>query len=143
MFAKAAHHPPKSAPDGDGKQPLAVGLLAGGAWTRRNKPRRWLYATSPRFVRLADSLGDSFKRAREVHVILDLGEFQYGDICLEMKPDSYYIVASNGSACFAEEILVPKELDLSAREGHFKDGILEIVLRRKDAKGSHKHRKPT
>lgn len=114
-------------------------------WGRRSRlksPRQWLYATKPKFVRLRNSLVDALKEAEEVRLLLDLADFCSGDVCLEIKPDRYFVTAIQDEVHFAEEILLPKETDVSLKEEHFKEGILELVLPRKTEEGeSREHTK--
>ena len=102
---------------------------------RQVEPRRWLYVTKPRFVRLTHSLEEAFNEAEEARLILDLADFRTGDVCLEIKPDRYFIAASHEDMNFVEEIHLPDEVDVWTREEHFKDGVLELVLVKKAREG--------
>jgi HSP20 family molecular chaperone IbpA len=93
--------------------------------------RQWLYATKPVFSRLNHSLAEALDVAEEVRLVLDLADFRPGDIRLEISPDRYLIAAQHDTMQFAEEIPLPKAVDVSTKEEHFKDGILELVLPRR------------
>ena len=105
--------------------------LRRGQWS----PRQWLYATKPKFTRLNGSLVDCFNPAfggaEEVRLLMDLGDFRPGEVCLDIKPDRYFVTAARDDIHFAEEIPLPKDTDTSTKEEHFKDGILEFVLPKK------------
>lgn len=117
-------------------------LTFNGCWrSRQAQPRRWLYATKPKFVRLNDSPADALREAEEVHMILDLEDFRPGDIFLEISPSKYFVSARHNSAHFAEEICLPEDVDIVTREEHFRNGILELVLVRKTGGGPVRTRK--
>jgi len=118
--------------NGKGSRSAAgVGLFRKGRRCRQTGLRQWLYATKPVFARLTHSLAEAFDVAEEVRLVLDLGGFRPGDIRLEISPERYFIAANHNSMSFAEEIPLPEAVDISMKEEHFKDGILQLVLPRK------------
>jgi HSP20 family molecular chaperone IbpA len=98
-------------------------------------PRQWLYATRPKFRRLNGSLVDCLRNVEEVRLLVDLGKFFPGEVCLDIKPDRYFVTATRDNLHFAEEIPLPNDTDISMKEEHFKDGILEFVLPKKTEVG--------
>lgn len=103
-----------------------------GGLVRGRRPRQWLYATKPLFARLKRPLAEALRAVEEVCLMLDLRSLCPRSICLEMKPsNSVLITATNNHVQFAREIPLPKNADVFMREGHFQNGILELVLTRK------------
>ena len=94
--------------------------------------RQWVYATKPTFARLNCSLAEAFSRSQEVRMVLDLGEFRRGDISLEIRPDCYLITASHDGMSLAHEIPLPEAVDAAMREERLRDGILEVILQRRE-----------
>lgn len=113
----------------------STGLLRGGTRRRQWVPRQWLYATRPKFRRLNGSLVDCLRNVEEVRLLVDLGKFFPGEVCLDIRPDRYFVTATRDNLHFAEEIALPNDTDTSVKEEHFKDGILEFVLPKKTEVG--------
>lgn len=95
------------------------------------KPRNWQFQTKPLFKKIKGPLVDVFHEADEVLIVIDLGGFRPGDVCLSMQADRYSIVAKRGEQEFHKEIELPQEVDIERCVEHFKNGVLEIVLPRK------------
>lgn len=106
----------------------------GGSFKACKKPRKWVYETKPVFKRLIkEPLIDVFNEATEVRIIIDLGSFSRGEVDIDIKTDRYVITAVRGKETFKEEILFPNDVDAANTEEHFKNGILELVLPRKES----------
>lgn len=106
--------------------------LKGGRAAPPGQPRRWVYATKPFFARLHGPLADSLDGVDEVRLIMNLNDFSAGGVRLEIKPDRCLITANRPGMRFAEEIPLPKKTHAFRSEEHFWDGILELVLQRRN-----------
>ncbi|MBI4008029.1 MAG: Hsp20/alpha crystallin family protein [Planctomycetes bacterium] len=97
----------------------------------------WVFTTKPQFKRLEKSfkkpMVDVFDEASEIQIIIDLGNFKRGEIDIDIKPDKYVIFAKKGSQEFREEIVLPSGVDLENTEERFKNGILQIILPKKES----------
>ncbi|MBI5887690.1 MAG: Hsp20 family protein [Deltaproteobacteria bacterium] len=118
------------------KGPAAdISVKQRGSFKAFKKPRKWMYETKPDFKRLIkEPLIDVFNEASEVRIIIDLGSFSRGEVDIDIKTDRYVITAVRGKETFKEEILFPNDVDAANTEEHFKNGILELVLPRKERK---------
>ena len=96
------------------------------------KRRKWQFQTKPAFKKIKGPLVDVFHEAKEVLIVIDLGGFRPGDVCLSMHADRYTIIAKRGEQEFHKEIELPQEVDVERCVEHFKNGVLEIVLPRKE-----------
>jgi HSP20 family molecular chaperone IbpA len=96
------------------------------------KPRNWRFQTKPLFKKIKGPLVDVFHEAEEVLIVIDLGGFRRGDIRLSMTPEEYSIIAKRGDQEFRETIPLPTEVDMDRSYEHFRNGVLEIVLPRRE-----------
>ncbi|MBI5232875.1 MAG: Hsp20/alpha crystallin family protein [Deltaproteobacteria bacterium] len=96
------------------------------------KPREWLYETKPLFKKIRGPLVDVFKEAEEIRIVIDLSGFKTGEVDIDIRPDRYIIKAFKQEQTFREEVLFPKDVDTDNVEEHFRNGILELVLPRKN-----------
>ncbi|MBI1910923.1 MAG: Hsp20/alpha crystallin family protein [Deltaproteobacteria bacterium] len=101
-----------------------------GGVLRSAKPKEWVYETKPAFKRVKAPLIDVFREAEEVRIIMDLSGFSRGEIDIDIQPDRYIISAVKGEQVLREEILIPQDVNPSAVEENYKNGILELVLPR-------------
>ncbi len=107
----------------------------------RRIPRQWIYETKPIFKKVREPLVDVFREAKEVKIIIDLGNFSRGEIDIDIKPDKYVIFAKHQEQEFREEIKLPPGVDIANTTEYFKNGILEITLPKKKAKHKAKKKK--
>jgi len=100
------------------------------------KPRNWRFQTKPLFKKIKGPLVDVFHEAEEVLIVIDLGGFRRGDIHLSITPKEYSIRAQRGDQEFREAIPLPAEVDIDRSYEHFRNGVLEIVLPRRQTDDS-------
>ena len=86
------------------------------------------------FKKIKGPLVDVFHEAEEVLIVVDLGAFRRGDISLSMMPEKYSIFVKRGDQEFREEIALPPEVDSEKCVEHFRNGVHEIILPRKQKK---------
>jgi len=96
------------------------------------KPRAWRFQTKPFCRRIRQPLIDVFHEALEVLIVIDLCGFEKGEVVLNMTPEKYTIEAKRGNQEFKEVIELPPEVDIDRSVENFRNGILEIILPRKD-----------
>jgi len=109
------------------------------------KPRQWQYITKPFFKRIKEPIVDVFKKAEEVQVIIDLGNFRKGELNFGVKNRKYFISGKHEECKFSEEIPLPYEIDIQNLKENFRNDILQIILPKKKSnkKWSKKNEKYT
>jgi HSP20 family protein len=97
------------------------------------KPRQWQYQTRPSFKRVRGPLVDVFNEAEEVLIVVDMGGFTRGEISLNMTPEHYILQARRGEQLFRELIALPPNVDVAHSQERLINGVLEIILPRKNS----------
>jgi HSP20 family molecular chaperone IbpA len=123
---------------GVSRRPRKAGGVAGSEFTvtKFKKPREWRYQTRPVFKRVMGPLVDVFDEAEEVLIVVDLGGFTRGDITIRMTPRHYILQAARGAQHFEERIDLPANVDLEHVEERLLNGVLEIILPRRNVSAS-------
>lgn len=83
----------------------------------------------PRVVETREPLADVFNEKDCVLVIVELPGVQEKDIKLYVKGDVLNL-GTTGERKYAKEILLPAKIDFASRKVNFKNGILEIKLKK-------------
>ena len=95
------------------------------------KPRKWQYITKPFFKRIKEPIVDVFKKAEEVKIIIDCGNFRKGELSFGLKSRNYIIFGKHEDCDFKEEIPLPYDVDVKKIKEIFRNDILELVLPKK------------
>lgn len=95
------------------------------------KPRHWQYITKPFFKKIREPIVDVFKEAEEVQIIIDLGNFNKGELSFGMENKKYFITGKHEDCEFREEIPLPYNVDIKRIKEIFRNDILELILPKK------------
>lgn len=85
----------------------------------------------PKVVETREPIVDVFDEKDHVLIVVEIPGLSKEDIKLELKGDILILEASDGKRKFAKEILLPSKVDMKTKKVFYKNGLLELKLKKK------------
>ncbi len=87
---------------------------------------------SPVIEESREPIVDVFDEKKHLEIIAEIPGVREDDIKTEVKDDVLTISAESGDRKYSKEILLPKEADTKKIKSSYKNGILKLILKKKE-----------